>query len=678
MPSIDDVLGTLGLDAAERAQLAPLWSAPPRSLLADDDLSPDAPPERHVLAVALIAASQHRLAKMLSVALEWLGPRLDALTAFDRARFWHLTGVAALRERAYLGATVALNRAVTLLGDERGAGYLPRVHDSLGRLLQAQGLVEDARREFRTAIALREKLGDEDGLALTLGNLARLELENGNWLAARDAFQRDHDIVLRRSPEQLRLRAQLLTHLGECERGLGNPRGALAYLERARLAAKEAADTFGIAIASIEQARAMTAIAQPDAAKVLEDAAALADSPDVAAPLRPGLVALLEVARAELAAKDERQLDAEAAFARALDAASRSTLLSPIEHALIARAAARFQIEVFGGGRAVEYLQRALRLLDATGAAQLRQDVEAELQRCSHDAWTLHVVSRFIGKTAIDLALREAGREGFRGERVEVAVLFADLRGFTSAAETLTPTELVGSLNQFLSRMAGCVELLGGLVDKFVGDAVMAVFGIAGDTASSVTASVRAALLMQAELERLNRASSHGGQGGKLGALQMGVGLHFGPAVVGLIGSPQHRSYTALGATVNLASRMEGMTKQLGARVLISGEVVAHLPPGAFLLRPLGRYAAKGAHGAIDCFEVMSEGNDLAAQAQFGREIELSRLAAAAALAGDAQACASALRDALALAKGSWREIGYQLRLESVGTEGGVIRMLEK
>ncbi|MFO0598294.1 MAG: adenylate/guanylate cyclase domain-containing protein [Myxococcaceae bacterium] len=650
---------------AHRASVEALVAAPPRALVEANEFQLSE--ERQVVALAVVAAANPALGEVLARALDWLTPRMWGLSPEDQGRVWHLKGVAAARAKDLLRATVAMNRALELAS----RAYRPRVHDSFGRLLQSQGLVEEARVEYRTALTTREADGDEEGAALTWGNLARLELENGNWLAARDAFQRDHDIVLKKSPNELRLRAQLLTHLGECERGLGNHKGALSYFERARQTATQAGDAYGTASATIEQARELVHLRPGAVAATLS--AAEDEMTRVGADQRPVLLALLEVARAEHAVMEKRALDAEAAFVRALDAVEKSPLVSPISHALIARAAARFQTEAFEGGRNVEYLQRALRLLDGTSATVLRADVENELRRASNDAWTLHVVSRFLGRGAVELALREAGQAGFRGQRVELGVLFADLRGFTSAAEHLSPVELVDALNQILSRMAACVEATGGMVDKFVGDAVMALFGGGEVTAEqAATSAVRAALLMQAELERLNRHA------GKLGALQMGVGIHFGPAVLGLIGSAQHRSYTALGDTVNMASRMEGMTRLLGASVLISGDVLSKLEPGRFVLRALGLYAPKGAARPLECFDVHGERDLVGWSDEFRAELDASQRAAELTVGGNFQDARIELEKALQLAAKSPREAGYRLRLASIARGDEFVKLEEK
>jgi hypothetical protein len=150
--------------------------------------------------------------------------------------------------------------------------------------------------------------------------------------------------------------------------------------------------------------------------------------------------------------------------------------------------------------------------------------------------------------------------------------------------------------------MTRCVNRCGGIVDKFIGDAVMALFPRAEGSPNPAESAAYAALLMTTELQHFNWS-----QPAPLPELQIGIGLHYGPVIAGLIGSPQKRSYTVLGDTVNTAARLEGVTKTLGAEILVSAAFAKRLSQDTFLLRPLGRYQVKGRNASTEVFELHGE-----------------------------------------------------------------------
>ena len=178
------------------------------------------------------------------------------------------------------------------------------------------------------------------------------------------------------------------------------------------------------------------------------------------------------------------------------------------------------------------------------------------------------------------------------------AVLFSDLRGFTQQGEVLPPAQLIAELNAYFEVMVAAVQAHGGVVDKFMGDALMAVFGVPHPTDDSGARAVRAALAMEQTLREHNRARASQG----LQPLRHGIGVHFGPVVAGDVGSAARRQYTVIGDTVNVAARIEALTKQFGCSLLLSSDVVDQLPaddPLRARLQRLGEVDIRGRVGQV-------------------------------------------------------------------------------
>jgi adenylate cyclase len=175
----------------------------------------------------------------------------------------------------------------------------------------------------------------------------------------------------------------------------------------------------------------------------------------------------------------------------------------------------------------------------------------------------------------------DAGRPGYlQGAEREIAVLFADLRAFTAVAESKLPYDVVFLLNQYFKVMGEAVEAAGGRLDKFIGDGVMALFGVRQGVRAGSLNAMHAAQQMALALDRMNRELAHDLDE----PLRMGIGIHAGPAIVGEMGYRDVSSVTAVGDTVNAASRLEALTKEFGCQLVVSRHVVdmAGVDPAQF------------------------------------------------------------------------------------------------
>ena len=178
---------------------------------------------------------------------------------------------------------------------------------------------------------------------------------------------------------------------------------------------------------------------------------------------------------------------------------------------------------------------------------------------------------RFVSRDVAEAVL--AGRVPLEGEKREVSILFQDIRGFTALSEKLDPATLLNVLNRFFTEVVGAVEAEGGVVKQFTGDGVMALFGAPQARADHAQRAVRAALGIVARLAGLNVLLEEKG----FPPLAIGIGIHTGQVVAGLIGPDERVEYGVVGEPVNLAARVESLTKDVLTTILVSGEVAARL-----------------------------------------------------------------------------------------------------
>lgn len=207
--------------------------------------------------------------------------------------------------------------------------------------------------------------------------------------------------------------------------------------------------------------------------------------------------------------------------------------------------------------------------------------------------------ARYVSRQVMDNILSTGAIPQVRGDRKKVTVLFCDIRGFSTIAESMPPEGVVQLLNEYFERMVDVVFRHQGTLDKFMGDGLMVLFGAPQEDDYQEEHALRAALEMQQELRLLRKKRE--ADGGV--PISIGIGINSGPAIVGNIGSSQRMEYTAIGDTVNLASRLETATRELGAEILIS-EYTYNAVRGAFKTRSMGSVHVKGRVEPVQAYAV--------------------------------------------------------------------------
>ncbi len=216
------------------------------------------------------------------------------------------------------------------------------------------------------------------------------------------------------------------------------------------------------------------------------------------------------------------------------------------------------------------------------------------------------VFEKFVPKQFLE-RIAKGGLETIRAGRVAsetITILFSDIRSFTQISEGMAPDALFAFLNDYLSRMERPIEQNNGFIDKFIGDAVMALFD--GHFRTQAQGAVRAAIGMQRELGVLNVERAAQG----LPGIGTGIGIHIGSVMLGTLGNDNRMDSTVIGDAVNLASRLEGLTKFYGCPIIVSEDVVRFLDQKEFALRELDLVAVKGRGQAVGVYEIFENGSE--------------------------------------------------------------------
>lgn len=211
------------------------------------------------------------------------------------------------------------------------------------------------------------------------------------------------------------------------------------------------------------------------------------------------------------------------------------------------------------------------------------------------------IFSHYVSASVVDELLKKPEMVKLGGEKKFCTVLFSDLAGFTNLSEATSPEELVKLLNEYLTEMTHIVLNNQGTLDKYVGDAIMAIFGAPIDVENHALSGCKTALLMQRALEKIRQDWKKR----NLPELNQRIGINSGPMVIGNMGSDIRFDYTAIGDSVNLGARLEGANKQYGTGIMIS-DATYQLVQGEVITRPLDMLRVKGKNEPVKVYELVA------------------------------------------------------------------------
>ncbi|MBI5611345.1 MAG: tetratricopeptide repeat protein [Deltaproteobacteria bacterium] len=459
-----------------------------------------------------------------------------------------------------------------------------------GLALLVAGRTAEAETECRRAERLSRQSGSDAMTAWTLRWRADIHAFAGDLAAAQTALETA--LAMYHGSGDALGEAMTLTVLGRVLRNRGDARASADTFEQARSLAEGLDNRWELANLDAEEMEAAFLRGEVDAAeeKALSAAAtyrALGDR-----------VRLSRMCKhlAQIAAVRDDFDRAQALFAEALDLLAGDP--NRILHAEVLDSRAEAHADSGNADAALRDLHAALDLVQPTGAVLLAGAISNHVAQVRERHAAQAVLSRYMEPKIVSRLLSRGPRRLAANVEQEASILFSDVRGFTNLTERLGPHEVVDLLNCHFEAMTEEIVALGGTIDKFIGDAVMAVFGDPGrPRPDDAERCVRAAKAMQLRRSALNVEAIAKGQT----PLSIGIGVATGNVVMGNLGSARRMTYTVIGDAVNVASRLETMTKDAKRSVLIDAATRAKLP-GDLAVVELGDFAVKGRAGLVPVY----------------------------------------------------------------------------
>ncbi len=552
-----------------------------------------------------IAYNPLKFQEAIAITEQYLSNSQPLLSEFERGIYYHVRGFLFSKKgpNHYHMVFESLNKSLEYLhasGDPAAQYYQARVSDTYAQVLQNLGFYRDALALFQESLKIKRAFKDDQSVALTLGNLGRLNFGIGNFKQAIKYLVLDLKI-LEKSPGEESLKSKMMNQIASCLIELQDFQGAIKYIDRSIVHAKEAgpdAEFFAQYTLAYYYLQTHEVVKSKRIISILRKLL----TKEISADKKNTLQSRIDYLSGLMALFNGKPSEARKYFHKTEEAYINDFTNSITEKAHFYYYQSQALDKSGYYNESSFQLRKAISLLDQTENTGLRKEYENTLKERHKDGWLLHTAGRFIGQEQIEMILNETGKDGFRGRSSDIAILFSDIRDFTTLSEGIGANSLIELLNRYLSTMSKYIHIQGGIIDKYIGDAIMALYFPHSVTKLSVAENACiSALMMKQELIRFNRQQPAGRN-----KIQAGIGINYGNCISGMIGTPQKRSLSVIGDAVNIASRIEGLTKVMGATIIVSESLYNLLPANHhFILRPLGKYKLMGKSMPVSLAELV-------------------------------------------------------------------------
>jgi len=541
-----------------------------------------------------ISYSPIKYKKEITLTEVFLSGHQHLLSDFELGIYYHVKGFLNFKKgpNYYHVVFESLNKSrdyLNSVNDKPARYYSARVSDTYAQVLQAIGFYKDALLLFQESLKIKKEFNDEPSVALTLGNLGRLNFGIGNFKQAIKHLELDLKILDKSAGEE-NLKSKMMNQIASCLIELEDFQGAIKYIDRSILYARAAGpevEFFAQYTLAYYYLQTHEVVKSKQIISTLRKISTKEVNPENKKILQSRIDYLLGLMAL---------FNGKPSLARKYFLKTEYTYITDFTNSITEKAHFYYYqsqaLDKSGYYNESSFqLRKAISLLDQTENTGLRKEYENTLKERHKDGWLLHTAGRFIGQEQIEMILNETGKDGFQGKSSDIAIMFSDIRDFTKLSEGIDANSLIELLNRYLGTMSKYIHIQGGIIDKYIGDAIMALYFPNSTTKLSVVENACiSALMMKQELIRFNRQLPEGKN-----KIQTGIGINYGNCISGMIGTPQKRSLSVIGDAVNIASRIEGLTKVMGATIIVSESLYKLLPKNHnFILRPLGKYKLMG------------------------------------------------------------------------------------